>query len=95
MLKWDFTIRSTNGIGVVTNGGLRIDLSEISPNESIVYTFKIPVTPYLEKPKINILKNPTFQSKTKVTLSSDQKDVNLRFSFNDQPLGDRRGKIRS
>jgi hypothetical protein len=75
-----------------TNGGLKIDLSRISPNESIVYTLKIPVTPYLEKPKIVISENQTFKSKTKVTLASDQEGVDLRYSFNGQPLNTKKGK---
>jgi hypothetical protein len=32
------------------DGGLKIDLSGILLNELVVYTFKIPVTPLLDKP---------------------------------------------
>ena len=72
--------------------GLRIDLSEISKFDSPVYTFKIPVMPYLEKPKITIPENPTFRSNTKVNLDANNPGVLLRYSFDNQPLSSKKGK---
>ena len=72
--------------------GLRIDLSEISKFDSPVYTFKIPVMPYLEKPKITISENPTFRSNTKVNLDANNPGVLLRYSFDNQPLSSKKGK---
>ncbi len=80
-LPWETTIE-----------GLNIDVSGVSIDESPVYTFKIPVTPYLEKPEITVSENPTFSSKTKVTLTSSQPGVELRYSFNDKPLNAKKGK---
>ncbi len=73
-------------------GSLEIDFSNLTSKDSPVHVVKIPVTPYLRKPELSIPENPTFDAKTKVTLFSDQEGVELRYSFNDQPITPRKGK---